>query len=106
VSSDGQVSLRWEVVVNPGDNQWLRMTKSGSEWILQLNRAHPFMDSFASLPGADLDPVFRIAVALALAEIRAMNAGIPYPQTLRKYVNDSLSGQLSSRMLPASEDAE
>jgi hypothetical protein len=104
VAIDGQSSLRFEVIISPGETQWLKLLQSGDEWVVQLNRAHPFMNSFASLPGADLDPVFRLALAIAIAEIRGKKAGIPYPQTIRSWVNEALGGKLASRMLPSTEE--
>lgn len=98
VSVDGGGALRFEIVLAPGDSQWLRLKLQGSEWVLQLNRTHPFMESFANVPGADLDPVFRLAVAIALAEVKARTSGHPHPQLFRMFLNDALTGSLASRM--------
>ena len=102
-SVDGR-GLRMDIIVDTGETQWLKVSQDQNTWVVQLNRAHPFMNSFANLPGADLDPVFRIAMAIALAEIRARNASVPYPTTIRGWVNDSLSGELASRMGSSSRD--
>ena len=102
-SVDGQ-GLRMDIIVDRGEKQWLKVSQDQNTWVVQLNRAHPFMNSFANLPGADLDPVFRIGMAIALAEIRARNASVPYPTTIRGWVNDSLGGELASRMGPSSRN--
>jgi len=104
VSLDGQEALRFDIVLSPGDSQWLRLNLEGAEWVVQLNRSHPFMESFANVPGSDLDPVFRLAIAIALAEINARNSGHPHPQLFRRFVNESLTGSLASRMDPPAED--
>ena len=103
VSLDGQGALRFDVVLAPGDSHWLRLNLEGAEWVVQLNRSHPFMESFANVPGSDLDPVFRLAIAIALAEVKARNSGHPHPQLFRWFVNDALTGSLASRMDPPSD---
>jgi hypothetical protein len=87
----------FEVKDQPGDNSWLRVkpADSGGSWIITLNRAHPFMNSFVHLPGADLSAVFRIAAALGIAEIRGTNAGIEKPSFIRNAINELLRGELS-----------
>jgi len=86
-----------EVVTSPGA-KWLVLVPNDSGWIVQINRSHPFMNSFANLPGADLDPVFRLAMALALSEIKVKNTGmVDNYQIFRRFINDSLEGDLSQR---------
>lgn len=93
----GQDSLVFEVVTAPGD-MWLRLTKADDCWIVRLNRSHPFMNSFANLPGADLDPVFRLAMAIALAQIRARQTNmLEYPDALFLFMNEYLTGDLATR---------
>jgi hypothetical protein len=91
--------MRFEVKDQPGDNSWLRVSHSvvDSMWTITLNRAHPFMDSFVHLPGADLNPVLRIAASLGIAEIRATNAGVEKPSFTRSAVNDLLRGEFARR---------
>ena len=91
--------LRFEVKDQPGDNSWLRVTHNAADkiWIITLNRAHPFMDSFVHLPGADLNPVLRVAASLGIAEIRAINAGVEKPSFTRIAVNDLLRGEFARR---------
>ena len=91
--------LRFEVKDQPGDNSWLRVSHNSEEsiWTITLNRAHPFMDSFVHLPGADLNPVLRVAASLGIAEIRAINAGVEKPSFTRSAVNDLLRGEFARR---------
>lgn len=94
---EGQDPLILEVVTAPGD-MWLRLTKLDDRWVVRVNRAHPFMNSFANLPGADLDPVLRLAMAIALAELRARQSNLlEHPDVFRVLINNYLVGDLASR---------
>ena len=90
-------NLVFEVKDQPGDNSWLRVAhdSAGDSWRVTLNRAHPFMDSFVHLPGADINPVLRIAAALGAAEIRSINAGIGHSSFIRSVMNEILRGELA-----------
>ena len=90
--------LIFQITVQPGDMQLIRIGNSGKDWMVSLNRAHPFMNSFANLPGADLDPILRITMGLALAEITANNSGHDFPDFIRIKLNEFLTTQLSNRM--------
>jgi len=89
--------LEFEVKDQPGDNLWLRVNyeEKSDVWRIILNRAHPFMNSFVHLPGADLNPVLRIAAALGIAEIRARNAGINQPAFIRSALNELLRAEFA-----------
>ena len=89
--------LVFEVKDQPGDNSWLRVAHDEQEgnWRVTLNRAHPFMDSFVHLPGADINPVLRIAAAIGAAEIRSINAGVGHSSFIRSVINDMLRGDLA-----------
>jgi hypothetical protein len=90
-------NLVFEVKDQPGDNSWLRVVHDEEQgnWRVTLNRAHPFMDSFVHLPGADLNPVLRIAAAIGAAEIRSINAGIGHSSFIRSVINELLRGDLA-----------
>lgn len=101
VGSASHESLSFEVVTSPGD-MWLRLTKVDDRWIVRMNRSHPFMNSFANLPGADLDPVFRLGMAIALAQIRARQSNmLEHPEALFLFMNDYLAGDLANRRNPS-----
>jgi hypothetical protein len=99
--------LRFEVKDQPGDNSWLRVSHDSKDsiWTITLNRAHPFMDSFVHLPGADLNPVLRVAASLGIAEIRAINAGVEKPSFTRTAVNDLLRGEFARRKYDKLDEA-
>jgi hypothetical protein len=92
-------TIVFEVKDQPGDNSWLRVSEDpdSDRWAITLNRAHPFMDSFVHLPGADLNPVLRLAGAIGIAEIRATSAGIEKPTFMRSVVNELLRSELARR---------
>lgn len=92
--------VTFEVKDQPDDPKWLRIQKREHEtekWQIVVNRAHPFMNSFASLPGADIEPVLRIAVAIGWAEIRARLSGATEPSSLRGEINELLRGDLAGK---------
>jgi hypothetical protein len=95
---EGNSSLTFMVVVEPGDSKLFRLsiTEDGG-FAFSVNRAHPFMNSFANLPGADLDPILRMASALGIAEILGRNAALEYPDYIRNKMNEILSGAMSMR---------
>ena len=90
-------SIDLRVTVEPGA-KWLKVVPGVQNWSIEVNRAHPFMNSFANIPGADLDPVLRLAMAVALTEIRLKTRGeMKNPQVFRFRLNEILSGALSER---------
>ena len=97
---DGEKSnLKWRVVIEEGDNKLFRFTLDENQnYVFIINRAHPFMKSFVNLPGADLDPVFRMSIALAIAELLGKNAGLDTPEYIRTKMNQILLEALSQRV--------
>jgi hypothetical protein len=95
---DDNSTLKFMVVTEPGDSRLFRLsiTEDGG-FAFSVNRAHPFMNSFANLPGADLDPILRIASALGIAEILGRNAALDHPDYIRNKMNEILGGALSIR---------
>ena len=99
VQNDPDSRLIFEVIINPGQSRWLSLkNENGSDWVLSVNREAPFMKSFANLPGADLDPILRLALGIGLSEIAARNSGVDAPAFIRSKLNQMLEGELSSRM--------
>jgi hypothetical protein len=95
---DGNPTLRFRVVIEEGDSKLFRMNYEEKDgYIFTINRAHPFMNSFANLPGADLDPIFRMSLALGFAELLGKNAGLDHPEYVRAKINRILSDALSKK---------
>lgn len=96
--SDIEQELNIEVKDQPDDSKWLRIEPLENKWRIVINRAHPFMNSFANLPGADLEPVLRLGIAIGFAEIRARTSGSSEPSALRREINELLRGELANRV--------
>lgn len=62
---------------------------------IRLNLAHPFMVRFAGAEPDQIEPLLRVAVALALAEVTAREGGIKKAGTIRNRVNEFLRDALS-----------
>ena len=93
--------LKWRVVIEEGDNKLFRFSidaENDDGYVFIINRAHPFMKSFVNLPGADLDPIFRMSLALALAELLGKSAGLDQPGYIRNKMNAILLDALSQKV--------
>lgn len=90
--------LTVSVIDNPADNShWIRVLQEDASWTVTVNRAHTFTQSFAYLPGMDLEPVLRLAVAIALAQIKAERSGAREPRYLIAELNRILTGPLAKK---------
>lgn len=100
----------WKIVIelttDPSVGEWLSIgddvtiekSKNGStvrRLEIRLAMAHPFMQQFAGPNLESLEPLLRVAAALALAETTARQGGHPMPGLIRMYVNDLLRNALS-----------
>jgi hypothetical protein len=81
------------------DLSWLRVKQSNDQkkWTVTVNRDHPFMQSFTVADPDSLDPVLRIALAIAIAEIQGLSSGYESAGFMRLAINDLLRIYLSSR---------
>jgi hypothetical protein len=64
---------------------------------LTVNQAHPFMRAYCELPGQELEPVWRVAIALGLAQELARRGGAKQPGLVTMHVNDLLRDVLSKK---------
>ena len=62
---------------------------------VRVSLAHPFMERFAGVSDECIEPLIRIAAALALAEIVARDSGVRGAGTLRRNINKYLRDVLS-----------
>jgi hypothetical protein len=88
------VEVSFAVVIGDG-RTWIHVREVKDGYLIEIDRAHPFMQSFAHLPEQEVEPVLRIAVALGMAEIEARHAGAPDPGGLRSRLNQLLHGPLA-----------
>lgn len=88
------VEVSFTVVVGSG-RTWVRIRDTESGHSIEVDRAHPFMQSFAHLPGQEVEPVLRLAAALGIAEIEARQAGVADAGAVRGKLNRLLQGPLA-----------
>ncbi len=93
--------VRIELSDDPAEGDWLTISDLGKtngspETIeIRLSMAHPFMITFAQTDADDIEPLLRIAAALAIAEKLARRAGIKSAGTIRRNMNEILREALS-----------
>jgi len=93
--------VRIELSDDPGEGDWLSIsdpgaTQGGPDTIeIRLSMAHPFMVTFAQTEAGDIEPLLRVAAALAIAEKLARRAGVKSAGTVRRNLNEILREALS-----------
>jgi hypothetical protein len=79
-----------EMVSDATVTELIRMIEVDGDYIFSINRLHPFMESFANLPGADVDPVVRFAIAAAFVQVRMKRYGVEGWHLYLEYLNEYL----------------
>ncbi|HMJ26631.1 MAG TPA: ATP-binding protein [Pyrinomonadaceae bacterium] len=93
--------VRIELSDDPAEGDWLSIsdpgvTQGGPDKIdIRLSMAHPFMVTFAQTESGDIEPLLRIAAALAISEKLARRAGVKSAGTVRRNLNEILREALS-----------
>lgn len=90
-------TMRLAVVNEQFDSRLLRIGRDGLNDVITINRGSPFMAAFASLPSGEIEPILRLCLAIALAEIEARKTGVPQASAVRNKLNDLLDGPLATR---------
>lgn len=94
----------WEISIelsdNPAVGDWLHVSDdlwdgSVRHVKIRMSLAHPFMVQFSGTDTSQIEPLQRIAIAIALAEIMAGESGIKMAGTFRRYINELLRNALS-----------
>jgi hypothetical protein len=62
---------------------------------IRVSLAHPFMQQFSGKDPSEIEPLLRIGVAIALAEVTARESGVKKAGTIRRNVNELLRDALS-----------
>jgi len=62
---------------------------------MRLSLTHPFMQQYCGTTADKIEPMLRIAAALALAETNARDSGVRYAGTIRRNLNDLLRNAFS-----------
>lgn len=94
----------WEISIelsnDPAFGDWLSV--SDEPWVgsvrrvkIRMSLAHPFMLQYSGVDVAQIEPLQRIAVAIAIAEITARESGVRKAGTFRRVINHLLREALS-----------
>lgn len=103
-------SKRWYITIDLADDpsigEWLTLTgdltsEAEGRIGIRLSLVHPFMERFAGATGESIEPLLRVAVAIALSEVAARASGVKKASVIRRSVNELLRECLSS---PVSEE--
>jgi hypothetical protein len=94
-----------ELSTDPGIGDWLYLSErptapagaTGARRLgIRVSLAHPFMERFGSTDASRIEPLLRVAAALALAEVTTREAGVAYAGLIRRRVNQLLKEGLSN----------
>ena len=95
---------KWDISIelsnDPAIGDWL--TVSDEPWDgnvrrvkIRMSLAHPFMLQYSGTESTQIEPLQRVAIAIALAEITARDSGIRMAGTFRRNINKLLRDALS-----------
>ena len=93
--------VRIELSDDPAEGDWLSISdqgvsRDGPETLeIRVSMAHPFMVAFAQTDADSIEPLLRVAAALALSEKLARRSGVKSAGTLRRNMNRILREALS-----------
>jgi len=73
----------------------MRRGKALRDVHVRVSLRHPFMEQFSGYDVTQIEPLLRLAVALALAEVSAYDSGVKFASTIRRNLNELLSTVLS-----------
>jgi len=101
-------SVRIDLSNDPALGSWLTVTTPASLSVegrhgalarrvlsIRIALAHPFMLQFGGSTAEELEPLIRVGVAIALAEVVAREAGVRNPSAVRDTINDLLRDALA-----------
>jgi hypothetical protein len=93
-----------ELSTDPGVGDWLYLSEratppeqvTGARRLgIRVSLTHPFMERFGGTDASHIEPLLRVAAALALAEVTAREAGVTLAGLIRRRVNQLLREGLS-----------
>jgi len=94
-------SVSFALMADEANSDWLSVQEStdGSHALtIKVNQAHPFMRAYCELPGTELEPVYRVAIALGLAQALARQGGAKMPNLVIQAANHLLRSYLSKKV--------
>ena len=98
---DRKWTINVELTDDPAEGQWLAVTDVAQSLEqprcldIRVSMVHPFMVRFAQTDSEDVEPLLRVAAAIAVAEVLARDSGVRQAGTVRRNVNDILRDALS-----------
>lgn len=99
--------IRLELSIDPAEGDWVTVSDQQFQdvgpgslprcLVVRVSLAHPFMDRFAGIDAASIEPLLRVAAAIGLAETAARDSGVKYAGTVRRNINELLRDALSKQ---------
>lgn len=90
-----------EMSIDPAVDDWVDISDqpslSGGVWKvgIRMSLVHPFMQQFSGADPEKLEGLLRVATAVALAEVTAIQSGVRGASTIRRNINQYLKEALS-----------
>lgn len=92
-----------ELTNDPAIGDWLTVSDKGPGkgkdpvrlLGVRVSLVHPFMERFAGADAAKIEPLVRVAAAIALSEVAARESGVKMTGTMRRNINQLLKDALS-----------
>lgn len=95
-------TVHLELVNDLAMSDWVSSVKdpesSANKVTVTVNQAHPFMRAFCEAPDQELEPVWRVAIALGLGQEIARQSGVAKAGVVTKKVNLLLRSVLSKQV--------
>jgi hypothetical protein len=94
-------SINVQLTDDPAESQWLVLSDTAEtrqtprRMDIRVSMSHPFMVRFAQGDSQEVEPLLRVAAAIALAEVLARDSGVRKAGTVRRNINDILHDALS-----------
>lgn len=91
-----------ELTTDPAISDWLSVQDNATvrganamEVKVRLSLVHPFMVRFGGVMAQQIEPLLRVAAAIALSEVTARASGVKQAGVLRRNINDFLRNGLT-----------
>lgn len=96
-----------ELTTDPAISDWLSVHDNAAtrgatamEMKVRLSLVHPFMVRFGGVSAPQIEPLLRVAAAIALSEVTARASGVKQAGVLRRNINDFLRNGLIDSASP------
>jgi len=98
---------KWRIVLeltnDPAISDWLTVSDkpqgkakdAARQLSVRVSLVHPFMERFAGADATKIEPLVRVAAAIAISEVAARESGVKLTGTMRRNINQLLKDALS-----------